>query len=162
MSRVSHVGDYHRLPPEKILYKPKLLNTRVTPERAPYNPKRHAYAIIQLRVMPLEFLRRRLHLIGRFIIMRFSHEREYHRVPTDQVPYNPRLMNNRVTTEKTPCNSTFYLQALIPWRGMPIGLQWRRLCIIRSFTIMRYALITSRGMPVGFLQSGFRIIRSSC
>ena len=138
MLRVSHVGDYHRLPPEKILYKPKLLNTRVTPERAPYNPKRYSYAIIQLRVMPLEFLRRRLHLIGRFIIMRFSHEREYHRVPTEQVPYNPKLMNNRVTTAAAPCHSSFSFRALIPWRGLPIGLVRRRLRILGRFTIMRF------------------------
>ena len=108
MLRASHVGDYHRLPPEKILYKPKLLNTRVTPERAPYNPTLYSYAIIPLRIMPLWSLRRRLRIIGSFPIMSFSHGEECHRVPTEQVPYNPKLMNNRVTTEDAPCN------ALIP------------------------------------------------
>ena len=123
---------------EKVLHHPKFLNNRVTPERAPYNPTLYSYAIIPLRIMPRGSLRRRLRIIGSFPIMSFSHGEECHRVPTEQVPYNPKLMNNRVTTAATPCHSTFSFRALIPWRGLPIGLVRRRLRILGRFTIMRF------------------------
>ena len=58
--------------------------------------------------MPLGFLGKRLRIIGRFTIMSFSPGEECQWVPTEQGPYNPKLMNNRVTTEDAPCN------ALIP------------------------------------------------
>ena len=106
--RLTQGGVHHRVPMEKVLHNPKLMNNRVTPERAPYNPTLYSYAIIPLRIMPLGSLRRRLRIIGSFPIMSFSHGEECHRVPTEQVPYNPKLMNNRVTMEDAPCN------ALIP------------------------------------------------
>ena len=118
------------LPPEEVPYHAKLVNNRVTTERAPYNPKLHCYTFIPLRVIPHGFLRRGLRIIGRFTIMRFSHREECHRVTTEPVPYNPPLMNSRVPTEKALCNSTCYLYALIPWRGLLLGLLRSRLRII--------------------------------
>ena len=84
---------------------------RVITEKAPYNPKFHLYALIPSRGMLVGFLRVRFRTLRVIAILSLSPGGKYHRVPTEKVPYNPKLMK--------------------------IGLLRRWLRIIRRSTLMR-------------------------